>query len=247
MDKQIVKLYGLNHSGSHYLAWLLNVNFKDMVILHSHTGWNHGYRIFEFNWDASKWNTDPYFDGDLIKHGQELKREPLNSGEPVTHYEEEIKRLYDEKELPMFILVRNPYTWLYSYCVKHFKEGGGRGLQRAMRLWSDINRDYRDMPWPKECYIKYEKLRDNTEDELKRISEFLDKPLKHDKIIDTDVNAINLHRNINQVSDYKKSDESDYTTIINKICNHEGITHQQFSIMFNDIIDKNVLDWYNKL
>jgi hypothetical protein len=247
MDNTIVKLYGLNHSGSHYLAWLLNENFSNMVVLHSHTGWNHGHRVFEFEWDATKWNTDPYFDGNISEHATVLKSELLNSGKPVTHYQDDIRRLYESKELPMFILVRNPYTWLYSYCVKHYKDGEGRTLQRGMRLWSDINRDYRDMPWPKEHYIKYEKLRDNTEGELERISKFLDKPFKNDTIIDTEQNVIELFHGNNTNQKFKKTNETDYTNIINTICKHESISHEQFSMMFNELIQKDVLDWYNKL
>lgn len=242
----LVKLYGLNHSGSHYLAWLLHNNFNNIGILHSHTGWNHGPIVDEFLWDASKWNTDPYFDGDKKKHGELLKKEGLNSGKTVVDYKKQLEELYSKKELPLLILIRNPYTWLQSYCIKHYEDSSGRDLARAMKLWSDINRNYINAIYPKRHFIKYEKLRDNTKDELQKISNFLNIPLT-EEFLDTDKDAITLHRNLGEGGKYIKVSEQDYNMLINQLCKKEGISHKVFSDMFNSLIDKNILDWYNKL
>jgi len=246
MNKTIVKLYGLNHSGSHYLSWLLNHNFNNMVVLHSHTGWNHGNIVTEFNWDASKWNSDPYFKDDLNIHGEKLLKEPLNDGTSVSEHKDKIQELYNSKTLPILALVRNPYTWLHSYCVKHFRDGGGRDLARAMKLWSDINRNYKNTDWENKKIIKYETLRDSTESVIKDISIQFGFDKKPD-FIDTDKDAILLHRKGIENHKYRKTSETDYSQIINTICAHEGISHETFSKMFKSLIDANILDWYNKL
>lgn len=245
MSETIVKLYGLNHSGSHYLSWLLNHNFNNIVVLHSHTGWNHGEIVTEFNWDASQWNTDPYFNGDYNDHGNALLKEVLNSGKPVTDYKEQIENLYNSKSLPIFVLVRNPYTWLHSYCVRHFKDSGGRNLERAMKLWSDINRNYKDTDWVNKKIIKYETLRDLTESVINEISQFIGVE-QNETFTDTNKNAIHLvHGNTHDK--FRKTSETEYSKFITQMCVHEGISFEDFSTMFNSLIDVDILDWYNKL
>jgi hypothetical protein len=170
----IVKLYGLGHSGSHYLAWLLHNNFPNMVILHSHTGWNHGKIRTVFHWDSTLWNSDPHFNGNRERHGQLLKSESLNSGRPVTDYEHEIEVLYNKRILPIFVLIRNPHDWLRSYNIKHNpKSVPWKSLESSCKLWSEINLNYIETEWNKKHIIKYEHLRDDTTNQLDLISDFL--------------------------------------------------------------------------
>lgn len=246
MSETIVKLYGLNHSGSHYLSWLLNANFKNTVILHSHTGWNHGPIVDEFHWNPSKWNGDPYFYDDKYEHGKVLEGEALNNGKPVSYYKKDIQELYTTKKLPMLILFRNPYTWLYSYSIKHYRKESGRELERAMTLWSNINKNYFDSTYQNKYFIKYEKLRDDTENQLRLISNFLGIEM-NENFIDTDKDAVSLAQTSNDIHSFVKSNESDYTKIINSLCEVEKINLKEFSDMFNSLIDRRILELYNKL
>lgn len=236
----IVKLYGLNHSGSHYLSYLLHHNFPNMVVLHSHTGWNHGKIIDKFNWDASIWNTDPHFNGVREKHGEILKRERLNSGKPVTHYKEQIKHLYKNEDLPLLILIRNPYDWLRSYNIKHNHGVKWKTLQNTVKLWSEINRDYFTHPWPKKHFTKYENLRDNTEQELNKISNFLGIP-RNQKFVDTEKDAVSLQN-------YKPAIKFEIGGGKERcIKEHQkifGIAPQEFEEIFEENIDKEVLNNY---
>lgn len=246
IKSNIIKLYGLNHSGSHYLSWLLDKNFFNTVILHSHTGWNHGKIVTEFNWDASKWNDDPFYLKDKVEHGIKLKKESLNNGKSVIEYESEIKHLYDTKTLPIIVLIRNPYTWLYSYCVKHYRDGGGRSLERAMKLWTDLNKSYFNTNWPKTHIIKYEKLRDDTKTEVKKIANFLN--LNHkEEFVDTNKNAIRLHHSTSTNQQFEKTDESEYEYLIDKLSKHENITSKKFNEMFDSLIDLEIYKKYNEL
>lgn len=236
----IVKLYGLNHSGSHYLAYLLHHNFSNMVILHSHTGWNHGKIVDKFIWDHSLWNTDPHFNGVREKHGELLKRELLNSGNPVTHYKNEIKSLYKNEELPLLILIRNPYDWLTSFNIKHNRGVKWKTLQNTIKLWSETNRNYFTHWWPKKHIIKYENLRDYTEKELDKISNFLGIP-RNETFIDTEKDAVSLFN--------EKPDRKFEMSGGKKRCilEHErvfGITRKEFDEIFEEFIDKEVLNTY---
>ena len=231
----IVKLFGLKESGIDYLAWLLNENFKNITILRSHTGWEHGELILTYESDYTKWKcndlTDPMLSSEKEKEALSFNTENLNSGKPLSYYVEEIKSLYDTGELPLLIVLRNPYIWLHEYCVKNFKDGEYRILERAMRMWNGINRDYIDMPWSQQHYIKYEKLVSNSEIELQRMSDFLGVGIAGD--IKTNPNILNTTINTTQ--------------LIKEICEHEGITEEIFQTMFDDIIEKRILDWYIKL
>ena len=236
----IVKLYGLDHSGSHYLAYLLHNNFPNMVVLHSHTGWNHGKIVDKFNWDATEWNTDPHFNGVREKLGELVKREPLNSGKSVTHYKNQIKHLYKNETLPLLILIRNPFDWLYSYNIKHYHGIKWKTLQNTVKLWSEINRDYFTHWWPKKHFIKYENLRDNTQEELNKISNFLGINLLDD-FIDTDLDAVSLS---NDRPERKFEMGGGKERCIKEHQKMFGITPQEFEEIFEENIDKEVLNTY---
>lgn len=241
---KIVKLYGLNHSGSHYLAWLLHNNFQNMVVLHSHTGWNHGKIVTDFNWDASKWNTDPHFSGDRNKHGQSLKSEHLNSGRLITDYKDQIQNEYQNKTLPLLILMRNPHDWLRSYNIKHnVKSVPWKTLEKSCQTWSEINIDYIVSDWPKKHIIKYEKLRDETFKQLDKISEFLDIP-RNETFLNTGSDAVTMSN-----TDYKVGFDKTSGKEIS-IEQHQkrfGITPEEYEKIFEENIDPKVLDFYNNL
>jgi len=172
MSNKIVKLYGLKHSGSHYLDWLLKHNTEEVVVLHNQTGWNHGIIQLKFHWDVTKWNTDPLFEMDE-KYDSHIKSLELTRGYPVTHYKDEIESLYFDRKLPLLILIRNPYSWIHSYCVKHKEEAGGATFEDAAAQWNSINLNYiKEQYFPK-LFIKFENLQQNPQEELKRVSNFL--------------------------------------------------------------------------
>lgn len=244
MDSNIVKLYGLNHSGSHYLAWLLHNNFQNMVVLHSHTGWNHGKIVTEFDWNAENWNTDPYLNVDKKDHAQLLMAEELNSGKVITHYKEQIKKLYENQSLPLLVLIRNPYDWLRSYNIKHNPLlVPWKNLQQSCRLWSDTNQNYMETEWLKKHIIKYENLRDKTETELENISEFLNIQ-RNNLFRDTVADAVVLSQ-IDYQTPYENNGGKERCMM-----QHEkvfNISEQEFNKIFEENIDPKVLDFYNNL
>jgi hypothetical protein len=225
-----------------------NLTLRDATSIrerfHSHTGWNHGKIVTDFNWDSSKWNTDPYFTGDRTKHGQILKSEHLNSGQSIINYKDQIKQEYKQKTLPLLILMRNPHDWLRSYNIKHNqKRVPWKTLAKSCQTWSEINTDYIDSDWPKKHIIKYEKLRDETLKQIDKISEFLNIP-RNETFSDTGSDAVIMSR-----TDYKVGfDKTNGEEI--SIEEHQkrfGIKSEEYEKIFQENIDPKVLDFYHNL
>lgn len=236
----IIKYYGLPHSGSHYLCWLLHFNFPNMVILRSQTGWDHGKIVDNFTWNHSWWNADPHFNGVREKSGELIKNELLNSGFTVKHYKEQIKELYKNEELPLLILIRNPYDWLRSYNIKHNRNQKWKTLEYSCRLWSHINRDYFTHWWPKKHFIKYENLRDNTEEELDKISYFLGVE-RNEEFKDTDKDAVKFYTSPDAPKFQKGGGKE---RCVREHQQKFNITPDQFDEIFDRYIDKEVLNTY---
>ena len=161
------KLYGLDHSGSHYLSWLLHNNYKDVVILHSHTGWNHGPIVTELNWDSSTWNRDRYIHPNKQIHGRKLQFEKLNSGLSVLDYKSQLTELYKSKELNIVCLIRDPYNWLNSFLITHYISY--KTIHMACKQWNDTTLNYFNNDWKNTYIIKYETLRDFPKDVINHI------------------------------------------------------------------------------
>ena len=239
-----VKLYGLNHSGSHYLSWLLNNNFKDMVILHSHTGWNHGAIVDYFDWDSMNWN-----DPSLSKPKKErqsilLKQEELNSGKSISEYKTEIESLYKNKELPLLILMRNPISWIHSYNIVHEKQHWESTLNSAIDLWNKINKNYIENSWPKKHIIKYENLRDNTKEEMIKISNFLGLEL-NDDFTNTKKDAVQMSNRISEISKFRNSANYDRCKQDHMLV--YGLESDEFDEIVENNFDKEVINFYNNL
>lgn len=174
MDNKLVKLYGLKHSGSHYLDWLLKHNTEEVVVLHNQTGWNHGEIQTKFNWNVETWNTDPIFRMDSSYDAHIKNSVLLTRDLPVSEYKKEIQTLYQYNTLPLIILMRSPYSWIYSNSVKHAKASNNATFEDSAIMWNRMNRNYiEETTFPK-LFIKFENLQQNPEEELKRVAEFLD-------------------------------------------------------------------------
>lgn len=240
----IVKLYGLKHSGSHYLAWLLDSNIEGIVNLHSHTGWKHGEIVENINWDFDSWNGDPHFKGNRVFYAQALEKEKLNTGKPTVDYKGEINKLYETRALPILILMRNPYNWVHSYVVKHKEDNGNSSIEAAIKLWNNINRSYIEHSYFPKHIIKYENLRDNTLIELKKISEFLNVELR-ENFVNSDRDAIRLlhHKaKINKISNPLTDKEC-----IALLSKNKKISSENVSDVFTTYLDKEILNFYNNL
>ena len=232
----IFKLYGLDHSGSHYLSFLMINNFPNVVMLHSQTGWNHGPIVKTLDWNGTNWNLDRHEHPNEKQHIKDLKREPLNSGKTVDFYKKEIEDLYKTRKLPLLCLVKSPWNWLMSFNIKHSKKY--KKIEDSCKKWNDINENYFSNEWENKIMIKYETLRDDTLVTLNRVGSHFNFP-KLESFIDTD-------GDLAKGGQFKKVD---YTK---EQCISAHVTHfkkdkEEICEIFDKFITKKVLDNYNKL
>lgn len=219
---EFVKYYGLNHSGSHYLQWLIENNIPNTRVLRSHTGWDHGKIREAYEEDYTLWNTDEYFNGNRDNHNLQLYNE-------VKPYLPRIKELYDTKQLPIICLIRNPFDWLYSYCVKHKNEGDNRKVHLAVNLWNEVNKNYIHSTWENKLILKYENLLSEPQQEFKKVREFLGDNGTEFKNLEYDA-IPHMNNSVKNKFVYKQTGLS-FSTDNNVV----------------DKIDKEVLEYYNKL
>jgi len=236
MPKTFFKLYGLDHSGSHYLAWLLNNNYKNVVMLHSHTGWNHGEIVTELTWNSSEWNHDKYEHNDKKEHGKALKRERLNTGESVLIYKNEITELYQTKKLILLCLIRNPYSWLNSFNIKHDKSY--KTLEESLIRCRRVNLNYFNNTWPNKFIIKYETLRDDTKNSIEKIGKAVG------------LGEISKFKDTN--SDVAKGGEFQRIDVTREKCienqsKHFNISKEKASELIDKYITEELLSKYNRL
>jgi hypothetical protein len=242
-EYNIVKLYGLPHSGSHYISWLIRTNIESPLVLHSHTGDNHMEIVDEINWDPVSWT--PVREINRNKLGNKLWNEKLNTDQPVHFHRDEIHKKHESKELLVVCLMRDPYNWLYSAGCKHPQTR--YSLEYLTRWWSDLNESYFESTWPNKLIVKYESLIDNSYGVMEQIRKKLSisEPIDVSTYQDTKFNAIDVIHN----RPANNHDEVLHGELKCKdfFLESADITHEEFDEIFARNIKSSVLDQYNQL
>lgn len=204
---KIIKIYGLQRSGTNYLSTLLQKNF-DVEVWMNLGGWKHGF----INKNPSK--------DEIFNNTDYLTK--------LKYKDEYIIDLFSNKQVNFLCIVKNPYNWLISY--KKFLDLTKKKFElvNSVNLWNDIYLNYINNDI---TIIRYEDLLNNFNKTLLLIKDKYDlksktknfinenKVLKRnaDKNIGETLNEKFINKKIN-IKEYFSSKE---LKIINKTLNKD--------------------------
>lgn len=94
-----IKQYGAKRTGTNYLRWLLEANFKDVSVLTNILGWKHGPHPTKVDWSGRDWD----------------HRRTESSAKLAALVTPEIKKAHEDGLIRYCILVKNPYSYYASH------------------------------------------------------------------------------------------------------------------------------------
>jgi len=98
MNTTYIKQYGAKRTGTNYLRWLLEANFKNVSVLTNILGWKHGLHSRDVDWSGHDWD----------------HRRPESSAKLVAMVTPDLKKSYEDGLIRYAILVKNPYSYYVS-------------------------------------------------------------------------------------------------------------------------------------
>lgn len=148
----VVKIYGLERTGTNYLEWLLKNNFVGLLVLTNELGWKHG-------------DPEKYFSG-LIENGTCYVEKPdvkahfcgRSFRDPMVV--EWTVRLITKSRMFCVIMVKNPYSWYESF-AKYARFPLQPIRRQEIRRWTTRNQTWcelHDRNRTRFMVMKYEDL-----------------------------------------------------------------------------------------
>lgn len=123
-----IKIWGLKRSGTNYLRWWLENNFKDVKVLMDILGWKHGPPTRD---SLAQWET--------------WYPEWSPNEMPVTEDKaQQLADLRDRGEIIDIMIVKDPIAWIDSMRRFDIKRGKISGLTGLVKDWNERVRQYRD-------------------------------------------------------------------------------------------------------
>jgi hypothetical protein len=109
MEKRdrIIKIFGLQRTGTNYVEWLIRNNFKNIFVFTNQLGWKHGLppnalrRLMDSNLAALDENDR----AELFKHKW------FSSSDRV----EPIRAMLAERRINFVFMIKDPYSWYLSF------------------------------------------------------------------------------------------------------------------------------------
>jgi hypothetical protein len=145
--KTFFKLFGLQRSGTNYIKWLIESNFKEVNVLQNGLGRKHFPPLEKIDWKGKEWNNfcSPKYSNQEIK---------------------EIYKAYLNDRLFFILAVKDPFAWFISF-LKHIKieineENIDKGIKNYINLWNTRNKEFLNInnlkEYKKVKLVKYEEL-----------------------------------------------------------------------------------------
>jgi len=170
-----IKLYGIERSGTNYLAWLLNENFLDVRVLNNLLGWKHGTQPLDETaanpelWADPRWmarTVNPYWN------------QPSALADHVTN---EMTAAVRDRTIRIVAIVKNPYAWYVSYKRKW--------EDVPVEKWRIANACHLRMccEWPLAAMVRYEDLLHDLDGTLAIVGQRLSLSPAHDVFRDCGV------------------------------------------------------------
>lgn len=152
-----IKQYGLKRSGTNYLRYLIEENFKDVKVLVDILGWKHGYPSQSVTTNWKNWY--PEWQPDKNPATPELI--------------EEIKQSVREGRYWHLLMVKDPFAWIISM-RKYLKTGFSAGdVEQLSMVWNTMLFQYLNFRayTPRTIIVRYEDFLLNLEDSMKLLQD----------------------------------------------------------------------------
>ena len=150
--KGIIKIFGLERSGTNYIEWLLKSNFCDLLVFRHELGWKHGDPKELFVRFLNQ-GINP----DEVPNIRTRLTAPAFQNQ---EFAETTLRLVAQRRLYFVLMVKNPYSWYES--LAKYQRFPLRPIRKdAIRRWSIQNRrwcDLHDQHHDRSLIMRYEDL-----------------------------------------------------------------------------------------
>ena len=225
-DKEIIQQYGFYHSGTDYIALLINKNFKNTMILRCKK--HDGPTSLEYGeiYNRTQFALEDYYNNDFVLD---------ESSRGVS--EEEINYLNAHPFVKYVIIIKDPYVWCQRQLTRH----PNRPINFSINNWNKANKKYYEF-WKArhhdtDCVIiKYEDLLNNFKSTMHKIEDTLRLETKHDKFINTNEFSNDLHEG-------RKPEIKDFLKEWHRV--DKIVKASEFiARLVTRFVDKQVMDWY---
>jgi len=125
-----LKQYGLERSGTNYIAAVIESCFEQVKVLVNVLGWKHG-DPGDPEWDSSLWHRKG------TKGTVSVPKEPLVSNEEFV----QIRAAHESGRLGYILCVKDPYSWIKSINQFRIKFGKSGGVQKVSDIAEEVVRN----------------------------------------------------------------------------------------------------------
>lgn len=225
-DKEIIQQYGFYHSGTGYIALLINKNFKNTIIIRCKkhdgpTNLEHGETYI-----AKDFALENYYNNDFVID---------ENSKGIS--EEELKYLNACPFIKYVITIKNPYVW----CQRQIDRHPNRPVSVSIKNWNKANKRY-FLFWvenrhSKKCVIiKYEDLLNDFEYSMHKIEDGLWLETKLEKFENINEFSNDLHEGREpEVKDFLKV----WLEVYNRVMANKSLIQQ-----INDCLDYQIMEWF---
>lgn len=225
-DREIIQQYGFYHSGTGYIALLINKNFKNTMIIRCKkhdgpTNLEHGEVYVEKDFALEN-----YYYNDFVV--DENKRGVS---------EEELNYLNACPFVKYVIIIKNPYVW----CQRQIDRHPNRPINFSIRNWNEANKRYYQF-WEArhhdiDCIIiKYEDLLNNFESSMYKIEDGLRLETKLERFENVNGLSNDLHEGREPVI---KDFLEEWHRVNDRVKKDKFVT-----TMITQYVDKQVMEWF---
>tara|TARA_R110001583_G_scaffold80988_6_gene216629 strand:+ start:286 stop:1044 length:759 start_codon:yes stop_codon:yes gene_type:complete len=214
MKEKYIKIYGLQRTGTNYLEWSMNENFKNTNVLkHGNMlGWKHGNPVLIENvdWTGKNWDNQKHSDQELAQErvqNYQIELSKLGGKEPIL-------QAAKENRIKYVFCVRDPYCWLTSRgpAWAGVLQDMPRDLEKAIHFWNEMNKKYFDFVTSVGsencCFVTHFSLINNDKEMIQWIAEKFE--IETNDTIHSRDDQINPGRWDSEFTEGKKIDKKKY-------------------------------------
>ena len=161
----LVKVFGLERSGTNYFEWLLKANCPRIRVITNQLGWKHAAPIPPLikvlTSGASSLSSSEQMQ--LYSHRSFQDQQ----------FKQEVESLLAANKLRIAAVVKNPYNW-YASIVRYYSRAGLEMGPEQLHRWNQTNRSYRElqkMHPAQVMIIQYEELLTDMQQSMKKIAQ----------------------------------------------------------------------------